>query len=306
MLISSTMLTLSLAGAVLVLLAIAVAYVLGWANRAFHVEVDPRVEAVCEALPGANCGACGYVGCAEYAEALARGEAPPSLCAPGGSSCALKIAAILGVQVGESLPYRPVVHCAATRENRLLLGDYHGEPSCTAANLVAGVQGCAYGCLGMGDCQRACQYDAIHVVNGLSVVDYEKCIGCGACARICPRNIITMVPFKSDRMFVIACSNQDTGPDVKKVCKVGCIGCAGCTRRSDQIAMNGGLPAINYAGYDQARFNFEELQQKCPMGIMLFVGKPSADEIAQVADEELPAAIQADFKTTVDDTEWRG
>jgi len=297
--------TMILAALVVALLAIGAGYVLGWAERAFHVEVDPKVEAILAALPGANCGGCGFVGCAEYAEAVAKGEADVALCAPGGAGCAQALAQIMGVAVSESLPYRAVVHCAAHTRDRLQRIPYHGEQTCQAANLVAGVQGCIYGCLGLGDCTRACNYDAIHVVDGLSTVDYDKCIGCKACARACPRNIITMVPFKSDRMLVVACSNQDSGPDVKAVCELGCIGCKGCSRRADQVEMHGNLPVIDYDRYG-SESDFQVALEKCPRASLIFVGKPSAADLAAVAEEELPDQIKADFKTTVDDTQWRG
>ncbi len=297
--------TLLLASGVLVLLAVAVAFVLGWANRAFHVEVNPTVMEVFNSLPGANCGACGCAGCMEYAEAVAAGKAKVNLCAPGGEGCARDLAAILGVEVGESLPYRAVVHCGAKYDDRLHHRPYFGEQTCAAANLVAGVQGCSYGCLGLGDCVRACGYDAIHIVDGVAVVDYDKCVGCKACAEACPRNIITMAPFKAERILVVACCNQDFGPDVKAVCKVGCIGCKACSKQCALLTMKGNLPAIDYDQYDPYA-DFGPALEKCPMESLVFVGKPTEKDLAAVAGEELPGRVQADFKTTVDDTEWRG
>ncbi len=297
--------TILLAAIVLAALAVAMACILGWANQAFHVAVDPKVEALNAALPGANCGGCGFVGCGEYAEAVAEGRAELNLCAPGGSGCAGALGEVMGVEVSESLPYRAVVNCSAPTKNRLQRTPYLGESTCVAANLVAGVQGCVYGCLGLGDCQRACKYDAIAIVDGLSTIDYQKCIGCKACARTCPRNIITMVPFKAERMLVVACSNQDRGPDVKGVCDVGCIGCTACSRNADLMQMDGNLPTINYDGYDDEA-DFRKAQDKCPRESMIYVGKPTADDLAAVAGEELPDRIEADFKTTVDETEWRG
>jgi len=302
MLTTVTMIT---AAVTLATLAVGMAYVLGWANQTFHVEVEPKAEAVMEVLPQANCGACGYVGCSEYAEAVARSEAAVNLCAPGGAGCAQRLADIMGVAVDESLPYRAVVHCAARREQRLQQTPYHGEPTCAAANLVAGVQGCTYGCLGLGDCTRACDYDAIHVLHGLATVDYDKCIGCKACATVCPRNIISMVPFKSDRMVVVACSNLDKGPEVKEVCEVGCIGCTRCSREAEQMQMEGNLPVIDYDRY-ATEDDFATAQDKCPRDSILFVGKPTPEDIAATVDEDLPERVQVDFKTTVDDTEWWG
>jgi len=304
---TTTVVTVLLAAAVLVIPAIAVAYVLGWANRTFHVEVDPRVEAMLVALPEVNCGGCGFLGCADYAEAVAKGEAEVTLCAPGGAACAAELAEIMGVEINPSFPYRAVVHCAARCDQRLpvVKYEYRGEPTCQAANLLADVQYCTYGCLGLGDCVEACRYDAIHMIDGLATVDYEKCIGCKACARTCPRNIITMVPFKAERMLVVACSNEDSGPDVKAVCTVGCIGCMACTRKAEPLQVNGNLPLVDYDRYDPLD-DFQPALDKCPMESLIVVGKPTREDLAAVADEELTQPIRADFKTTVDKTDWRG
>ena len=299
--------TILLAAVVLGLLAIGASYILGWANRAFHVEVDPKVEAIQDALPGANCGGCGFVGCSEYALAVVHSGADVTLCAPGGPACSQKLAEVMGVEVTESLPYRAVVHCVARRDQKLpeVKPEYLGEPTCRAANLIAGVQSCTYGCLGLGDCVKACRFDAIQIIDGCTQVDYDRCTGCKACAQACPRNIITMVPFKSDRMLVVGCSNQDKGPDVKAVCTIGCIGCKACSRNSELMNMEGNLPIIDYDHYD-SEDAFAKALDKCPMEGLVFVGKPSEADLAAVGGEELPEKIRADFKTTVDDTQWRG
>ncbi len=301
-----TPITVTLAATTLGSIAVGMGWVLGWANRTFHVEVDPKVDAILAALPGANCGGCGYVGCSDYAEAVARGEAPISLCPPGGAGTAAALASIMGVEVGETLPYRAVIHCSATLQQRLKRTAYRGEPTCAAANLVAGVQGCTYGCLGLGDCMRACDYDAIEVVDGLARIDYRKCIGCKACAKACPRNIISMVPFKADRIMIVGCSNKDFGPVVKEVCSIGCIGCKACTKATDLFTMKDNLPVLDYDRYDPAAVNMQPAIDKCPMESLVYVGKPSRQDLAAVAAEDLPNRVEADFKTTVDDTEWRG
>ncbi len=286
-------------------LAVVACLVLGWASRAFHVPVDPRAEAAMAAMPGANCGGCGYVGCNDYAEAVAKG-ADVSLCPVGGSSLAAALAGIMGVELGETAPRRPVVHCAADSSMRLLRQEYRGEPTCASANLVAGVQGCTFGCLGLGDCVRACAYDAIHVVDGLATVDYERCIGCSACAKVCPRNIITMIPFKTEQVLVVKCSNRDFGKDVTSVCTVGCIGCKACTKAmGDVFAFDGNLPTIDYEVYDDG-LDLSRVLEKCPRASLVRVGKPTPKHLAAVAGEELPEQVEADFKTTVDETEWRG
>lgn len=300
-----TAVTLTLAAGVLAAPALAMAYVLGWANKAFHVETDPKVEAIQAVLPGANCGGCGYVGCAEYAEAVVRDGADITLCGPGGAGCVKRMAEILGVEVSETLPYKAVVHCAATWDMRLQKMEYRGEMTCEAANLVSGFQGCVYGCLGLGDCVRSCDFDAIHVVDGLARVDYGKCTGCKACARVCPRNIITMVPFKKERIMVVACSNEDFGNDVKAVCKVGCIGCKACTRVTNLMHMEGNLPILDYDHYDPDE-DMTPVLDKCRMESLVFVGKPSEAGKAAVAHEEVPERVTANFETTVDKTDWWG
>lgn len=295
-----------IAGGAMLLLALGAAYVLGWANKAFHVAVDPRIEAVSGVLPGANCGGCGCVGCGEFALAVVEGKLSPTKCTVGGASCAAAIAAILGVDAEPTWPYRPIVHCGATLDDRLQKTEYRGEPTCAAANIVSGVQGCVYGCLGIGDCQRSCGFDAIHVRDGLATVDYAKCTGCGACEKACPRHIITMVPFKSEQMLAVTCSNKDFGKDVKAVCKVGCIGCGACARITSMLSMRDNLPSMDYGKYQPGHDELAASASKCPMKRLLMIGRPSERDLAAVATEDLPAIAQPDFKTEVDKTEWHG
>jgi H+/Na+-translocating ferredoxin:NAD+ oxidoreductase subunit B len=302
-----TWVTVGLSAGTLVTMAVVFTYILGWANKRFHVEVDPRVEAINDALPGANCGGCGFVGCSEYAEAVVAENTELTLCNVGGASCSAEIATIMGVVVGESIPFRPIVHCGAKYEARLNRHDYQGEMRCAGANIVADVQGCTYGCLGFGDCQTACDYDAIHMVDGLATVDYEKCIGCKACSKVCPRNIITMAPFKSSQMLAVTCSNEDPGKEVKKVCSVGCMGCKACTRVSSVFKMENSLSTIDYDEYTaECELDMLKACEKCPQNRLVFVGKPSPKDLEKTKGEELPEVVTADFKTTVDDTEWRG
>ncbi|WP_419656889.1 RnfABCDGE type electron transport complex subunit B [Desulfosarcina variabilis] len=296
-----------LAASTMLGMALVLSFVLGWANRAFHVEVDPRVDAAIDVLPGANCGGCGYVGCGEYAEAIVQDGAPINKCTVGGESCMKALADVMGVEATASFPWRPVVHCGAHTKDRLGRNPYHGEKRCSTANLVTDIQGCTYGCLGFGDCTRACNFDAIHVEDGLARVDYEKCVGCGACANACPRNIITMAPFKSEQLLVVECSNKDAGKDVKTVCNVGCLGCKACERASDMFCIENNLSCIDYDNY-----TIENLKtgltaaKKCPRHRLVFVGKPTDQDLSAVTEEELPDIIVPKFKTTVDDTEWRG
>ena len=299
--------TIGLAASTMLAMAIILSYVLGWANKKFEVEVDPRVESVSMALPGANCGGCGFLGCSDYAVAVVADSAPVNKCLVGGEACAAAIAAIMGVEVGETLPFRPIVHCGAHLQDRLGRANYEGEMQCASANLVAGVQGCTFGCLGFGDCTRACKYNAIHIVEGLATVDYEACVGCGACAKACPRNLITITPFRAERIMAVTCSNKDKGKDVMAVCQVGCIGCRACSRLSDIITIDNNLSVINYEQYtSECLPDLMKACEKCPRSRLVFVGKPTPEEMQAASDLEPPDIVAPDFKTTVDDTEWRG
>ena len=297
-----------MAAGTMLLLALVAGHALGWANRVFHVATDPKYDAVLAALPGINCGGCGCAGCAEYASAVVAGKMPVTKCMPGGTNCARQLAGILGIALSQTWPYRPVVHCGAHTEDKLKRRAYRvGEQTCGAANMISGIQGCSYGCLALDDCVRACAYDAIGMIDGLATVDYDKCVGCGACERACPRHIISMVPFKNERMLAVTCSNLDFGKDVKAVCKVGCIGCQACTRISELFQIKDNLPRIDYDKYDPEKMDAVELLiQKCPMKRILFVGKPSERDLQAVEGEEVPDIVKPDFKTTVDKTEWHG
>lgn len=298
----STLLLAGLSGGVMFTLAGAVGLILGWANEAFHVEEDPRLASIKGALPGANCGGCGFIGCADFAEAVLSGAVAPDQCPAGGRATAEAIAHILGIDYAVGWPIRPVVHCGANREQRVGRGEYHGEASCASANLVAGVQDCVYGCLGFGDCAQVCAWNAIDVSDGLARIDYEACTGCGACADACPRNLISLVPFKADRMIVVACSNRDKGPDVRKVCRVGCIGCAACSRASALFALHDDLARIDYDRYDPADLDAANTaMESCPMKGIVTLGRTATP----VPDEELEV-VAPDFRTTADDAPWRG
>jgi len=299
--------TIGLAAGTLVGMALILTYILGWASNAFHVDIDPRVEAVNDALPGANCGGCGYVGCGDYAEAVVLDAMPVNLCTVGGESCTADLAGIMNVEVDAALPFLPVVHCGARYQDRLGRSEYKGEMRCVAANLIADVQGCAYGCLGFGDCAVVCNYDALHVMDGLATVDYEKCVGCGACAKVCPRNIITITPFRARRILAVACSNHDLGKEVTRVCKVGCLGCRACSRISDLFVIENNLSTLNYDEYTPDRFDeLEKARKRCPRQRLILVGKEPPEGLADDAGMELQEVVTPDFKTTVDDTEWRG
>ena len=201
------------------------------ASKLMYVPVDERVAAVREALPGANCGACGYAGCDDYAAALAADPegVGPNKCPVGGADCAAALAAILGIEAGSAEPQVATVMCNGNKQAAKSLLEYEGIQTCSAAsNLFGGMNQCKYGCLGLGDCTRACNFDAIKICDGVAVVARELCTGCGACAAACPKHVIRIAPAKNK--VVVQCHSEDKGAVTRKACSNGCIACGKCAK----------------------------------------------------------------------------
>jgi len=261
------------AGATMLGLGSGFAVVLLVASVKLKVEVDPKIEQIHEALPKLDCGACGYAGCGSYAKAVLEKPELIGKCAPGGPETSEAIAAILNLQVSDSGPAkRPIVHCRAHRDDRAFYAVYGGIRSCTSANALANVQACKFGCLGYGDCTRACKFGALHIVDGLATVDYEKCTGCTACATTCPRSLIEMVPFSQENMMTVACHNKETGKNTRGMCKVGCIACGLCVKKSDMFAVADNLATLDFGRYEPGEAA-EMAMNKCPTGVIVYRGK---------------------------------
>jgi len=249
------------------------ALVLLIASEKLRVEVDPKVEQIHKALPNLDCGACGFAGCGQYAEAILYDPELLGKCAPGGPATSARIAEILNLQISKSGPQkRPVVHCCARTDDKTVYAKYQGIRSCLAANALANVQACAFGCLGFGDCVRACKFDALHIVDGLVEVDYDRCTGCAACSNACPRNLIEMVPFGHEKIMVVACSSKEAGKSTRAICKVGCIGCGLCAKQSDLFSVQDNLARINYEKYEPTE-QTEAAMDKCPTKVIIYRGK---------------------------------
>lgn len=216
------------------------------AAKVFYVEVDERVEKIGEALPQANCGACGYAGCADYADAIVNGGAPTNLCRPGGADAAGKIAEILGTAAAEVIPMTAVVHCNGNCDATNTAFEFDGVQSCKAVKRFYGGNGlCKYGCIGLGDCAAVCEHDAIVIKNGVALVIPANCGACGQCAEACPNHLISIKP-KSASIDVL-CSSAANGKQTKLSCKNGCIGCKICEKKCPAGAIT---VADNHASID--------------------------------------------------------
>ncbi len=237
-----------LAAGVIGAIGIVIGVLLGIASEKFKVEVDEKEMLVRAELPGNNCGGCGYPGCDGLADAIAKGKAPVNACPVGGPAVAAKIGAIMGVDAGGAVKKVAFVRCKGTCDKTRVQYNYYGADDCRMISVVpgAGEKACSYGCMGYGSCVKVCAFDAIHVVDGVAVVDKEKCVACGKCVAACPNHLIELVPY--DAPHLVQCSSHDKGKDVKAKCENGCIACTLCTRQCefDAIHVVDSLAAIDY------------------------------------------------------------
>ncbi len=224
------------------------AVVLVVASKIMYVPSDERAGLIAEALPGANCGACGYAGCADYAAAVSSGGAAPNLCVPGGSEAAKRIGEILGEEVETAERRVAVVACRGSYDSTRDKYIYNGVQSCAAcAMLHSGRGDCAYGCVGYGDCAAVCPFGAIKVNNGVAEVDYSLCTGCGRCVETCLKKIIKLVPY--GRTPLVLCSNHDRASETRKVCVSGCLGCRRCEKAcpAGAITVDDNCAAVDFS-----------------------------------------------------------
>ena len=235
------------------------------ASKVFAVKVDERIPQIQELLPGANCGGCGYAGCPALAEAIVKGEAKPSACVITDQATASAIAAIMGVEADKHVRMRAQVMCSGSSEFAKQKCNYEGAKNCfAAARLGGGDKLCPNGCLGLGTCVESCPFDAISVVNGVAVVDYEMCMGCGRCVEACPKHIIKLIPYDSTHW--VGCMSVQKAPETRAACDVGCISCKLCVKtcKHDAIHVNDFVAAIDY----EKCVECGECVEKCPRKII--------------------------------------
>jgi len=237
--------------AIVVAIGLLAGVVLTIAAKFMAVKVDETAVSILEVLPGANCGGCGYAGCSDYANALAEDKEhtlKANLCTPGGNSVAQKISEILGVEFESAAGKYAIMKCSGTHDKTSYSMDYQGYQKCSANKLFYRGRGtCEKSCLGFGDCVDVCEYDAIHIEDGIAVIDRDKCIGCGACSKACPNALIEIVPDKT--RVVVGCSSVDTGKATGKICTIGCIGCKLCEKecKFDAIHVENNHAVIDYS-----------------------------------------------------------
>lgn len=245
---------------------IIIGILLGIAGKIFKVQVNEKEVAVRELLPGNNCGGCGYAGCDGLAAAIAEGKAAVNACPVGGASVAEAIGKVMGVDSTNAEKKIAFVKCKGTCDKTEIKYHYYGIADCRQAAVVPGKseKKCDYGCMGYGSCVAACAFDAIHIIDGVAVVDKEKCVACGKCVQACPKQLIEIVPYKA--MHLVQCNSKDKGKDVKAACQVGCIGCTLCTKVCDRgaITVTNNLAHIDYSKCT----NCGKCAEKCPVKVI--------------------------------------
>lgn len=267
------------------------------ANRKLHVEEDPRIEEVEGLLPGTNCGACGCPGCRAFAEACVKGEKNPGQCTVNTAEMSAFIAELLGVELGSEERKVARLACAGGKHVAAMRAQYKGIESCRAAVITGGGgKACAWGCVGLGDCERSCGFDAIYMDrHGLPVVIEDKCVACNDCVVACPLDLFELHPV-SHKLWV-ACKSLAEGDQALAECGVACTGCARCAADAPEglIKIENNLAVVDYSKNHLAT---PLPTQRCPTGAIVWLEDRKAirGAAAKRIVREDPLPLQPDFK----------
>jgi electron transport complex protein RnfB len=262
------------------------------ADKFMAVEMDETAANILAVLPGANCGACGYAGCEDYANALAADKeehmVKTNLCTPGGNNVAMAISEILGVEFEGASSKFAIMKCSGTHERTKYNMDYQGPPTCKANKLFFRGRGvCEAGCMGFGDCVAVCNYDAIRIINGIAAINKNRCVGCGLCAKACPNKLIELAPETTN--VVVGCSSVDTGRVTRQKCTIGCIACKICEKNCPEDAIH---VIDNHAVIDYTKCtNCGTCVSKCPRKV-IYVFQPIEPKEAVAAEQAKEATTQ--------------
>ncbi|MCP4074721.1 MAG: RnfABCDGE type electron transport complex subunit B [Gammaproteobacteria bacterium] len=240
------------------------------ANRKLWVFEDPRIDEVEEMLPSTNCGACGTAGCRPFAEALIAGDIKPASCTVNSTEATGDIANYLGVDAGDVVKRVARLACAGGSNVSKNKAHYSGMSTCRAAALVnGGPKSCSWGCIGLEDCARVCDQDAIKMdLHGLPVVDPSKCTACDDCVDVCPKDLFSLQPVT--QKLWIACKNQVHGDAAEADCEVACNACERCVVDSPEglIVMQDNLAVINY---EKNHLASAVAAERCPTGAIVWL-----------------------------------
>lgn len=265
--------------------ALTFATLIAIANKKLQVWEDPRIDAVNEMLPGSNCGACGAAGCRAFAEELIAGQRQPAQCTQLGGEDIVDLANYLGVEAGEAVKRVARLQCAGGSHVTQRWAEYRGVQTCGAAAAVAaGGKGCAWACLGLADCERSCDYDAIYMNDvGLPVVIPDRCTACGDCVEACPRDLFVIMPI--DQKLIVQCKSLLEGDEAEELCQVACNGCGLCAidAAPGLIEMVDGLAVINY---DKNELADPSATARCPTGAITWVEGRQFESMPQPAGSE--------------------
>lgn len=267
--------TIVLAGGFMAALGGLLAWLLALASKRLYVWEDPRIEQVAELLPQANCGACGTAGCRNFAESVVAGEIEPSKCTVNPPDMNAYIAKMLGVDLGQTEKRVARLACAGGTHVARNRARYLGLDTCRAAATVGGGgKDCAWGCLGLGDCESVCDFDAIHMDQwGLPVVDAAKCTACGDCVEVCPKALFSLQPIA--RKLWVACKNRADGDIAEAQCDVACTACGKFVADSAPglMKLDGNLAVIDYEFNHLAT---PKSIERCPTGAIVWLENGAA------------------------------